>query len=476
VKQWQISAWFLTVTGSLLLTGCPTADTGKMDATEPPADAGSPPRDTGPRDSGLGLDAAPEDLGVPDGGLPEDAGFMDAGFMDAGFACEAVGRANAPASLSAAVTRLAARCYPLLSGAEAAAIGARAGAAFGAVLSDPAVLYDETLAGRCHCELDTVACDEPDPLDRLASCRHTISGTTAIGAPCLPNRCVPGAYCTPPFPQAAPYCLGVCTATVAEGDNCQGPNNEILPCGPGLFCYQSKGWFCERVAAIGEDCGNRPCAGDTSWPVIGGVNPPAGAIAELRALKLLFPTTGCRTSSVGSTCRKLGEAGDSCAQLGCGEFYRCDDTLTCQLKPTRGATCTLPFDVAMPSFEQQQSNLIEARTACRVNVENALGGDYCVQTGTTSGRATCTRIPSATEGCGIGQGVSPLCAPGSWCDAIDATQLAPIMGTCEPLIPAGDMCDPGWTDQILGPSCASGRCTFGDPPTCQNDPNGCIND
>lgn len=179
---------------------------------------------------------------------------------------------------------------------------------------------------------------------------------------------------------------------------------------------------------------------------------------------------------MGSSCRSLGGAGDSCELLGCQEFHLCDDAQLCRLKPTRGATCSLPYDVAMPTSEQQQLNIVTARLGGRINESNALGGDYCVQTATTSGRGACTPIPSAGQACGIGQGVSALCAPGSWCDAIDPLQLAPIMGSCTPAIPAGDMCNPDWADAILGPSCAGGRCVFGDPPTCQNDPNGCIND
>lgn len=179
---------------------------------------------------------------------------------------------------------------------------------------------------------------------------------------------------------------------------------------------------------------------------------------------------------MGSSCRSLGGAGDSCELLGCQEFHLCDDAQLCRLKPTRGATCSLPYDVAMPTSEQQQLNIVTARLGGRINESNALGGDYCVQTATTSGRGACTPIPSAGQACGIGQGVSALCAPGSWCDAIDPLQLARIMGSCTPAIPAGDMCNPDWADAILGPSCAGGRCVFGDPPTCQNDPNGCIND
>ncbi|MFO0727717.1 MAG: hypothetical protein U1E65_28315 [Myxococcota bacterium] len=439
----KVQLSLLVLGAAAIITGCPSTDVEPRDATTAVTDTGVVTPDAGT------MDAGPADLGTADLGV--DAGeAVDSGGMDASDPCGTVPRAQAGAALSAAVSRLAQRCYPEIAGWEADAIAARAGVALSAALEDPAVNFDADLAGRCNCDLETVSCDEPEPLQLLASCRNVLSGTVAVGAACLPNRCVRGAVCNPPYPDAPAGCWGTCTTTVAEGQECATNTSEVLPCTPGTYCEIGKGSSCQPKARRGESCSFRPCVGETASP--------------------LFPRMGCRTSSVGSTCQPLGREGAACDLLNCDALYRCDDnTSTCHLRPTRGDRCILPVDTATPTGKGLFINLSDGRVACRVNPENSIGGDLCVQTGSTSGVATCTAIPSLGEACGVGRNLPWMCAPGSYCAGIDPNQLSPVMSTCAPTIAASAPCDISWDPSLLGPECAVGSCVSGEPSVCAID-------
>lgn len=459
----------LTLVGGLaLLAGCPSSEASIDDAATsrdagPLADAAAP-RDAEPADALATPDADAVDApGSPDAESPPDAELRpdaeparDTGPADAGFdPCAPVPRSVAGVRLAAAVAVHTQRCNPELTGSEAAWFGARGAAVLQGALETPGLGYDADEAGACACAIEAAACDLADPQLELTSCRRTVTGTRAVDQPCrTTTECVEGTRCVlrpspGPVGGGFPFCAveGVCRPIVPDGSAC----DFLDACGPRSECVSFKGQgTCERFAALGGSCEDRPCAG----------SPQAS---------LGLPTTACASVNEASVCVELGRAGDSCTDSPCHPLYDCEEvTQTCVLRPGDGDACRMSVDVAAPSADERAALVGEALYRCRVGdalggrfsreFTQTLGGWSCVQTGTTTGLGTCRPMPTLGDTCGFGPNLAASCAGLSYCLGLDVTVPMSQAQTCVATAGPGQTCP---LDAAFGATCTPGAfCDF----------------
>ena len=428
-----------------------------------------------PSPDALEIDAGMPDAMELDGGFAPDAMDLDAGFApDAADPCAPVPRASGCARLQVAAQAWLSRCMPELTSGESAAFAAslcdRANPAF----LDPGLSYDDTQAGLCACGIEAGGCDLFEPALAMPACRAVSPGPLPLDAFCDNSfQCAPGLWCAPNIAAlAGVICqnFGICSPLVGPGQACAdpipppSPNPSPFPantrCAPGYYCNTLTSTMptCEAELDLGADCTQIPCRGSNSG--------------------FLFPTTECRQAPTPSPtgqplppyCAERGrDPSGTCIDNGsCNPLYNCDQNQDCVLRPGLGLPCSLPVDVAVPSPGDIQENLFTAVVACRLP-PTVPGGEYCTQTGTTTGRGTCLSVPLVGQPCGIGPGLAPYCAPGSYCAGVDPSNLTTVSSTCAPVLAIGDNCNQDWNDALLGAQCEPGSfCMSGgkSPPMC----------
>lgn len=394
-------------------------------------DAGSPDAATPRLDALASADAAPltPDLGVtadggPDGGSPDadappaDAGDSDTGVGDAGPVgpCGPLDRAEGPARWTEALGAWVARCNPELTPHEARSISA-----FIAYLAAPAfenvtLDYDAAAAGQCRCAIADAPCDSLLWLRALDACDAAFVSTATTGDACTTDLDCPSRHhCSEPRKDVA-FALqpplscggGQCLRFVGLGEPC----SSEVDCEPGTYCDGNvTPAVCAARASVGEDCSQRPCAGDVTQV-------------------LILPPNQCSGGKGTSTCTPRGRAGGRCDVVECHELYRCDNNLDCQPIPGEGESCPTRFSVN-PGVIERELAIHENTYACRGNIGVGLGAStYCTPTSTTTDAAVCRTRPVVGEPCGLGAGLMPFCAPDAYCPGIDPETYAPVSSVC----------------------------------------------
>jgi hypothetical protein len=432
-----------------LTAGCPNQDAGE--------DAGPDAQTMDARpDASPGPDARPDAM-APDAeemdATEMDAAEMDASEIDTGvdsgtpdtgvpLCATSIPRLDACQDLGGAVARYAQRCNPELTQAEADHLGSLLCSL--APILDPALAYTATAAGACCNDLSSVPCDVPNPVTALATCSSVVTGTIAAGGACRSSTyCQPGNWCRgAPIGTGVGGCfLGVCEPQIPPNDPCSGSEPG---CTRGHACSFGKGGnLCLPLAPIGGSCDVIPCEGAVDY--------------------LLFPTADCIYQGLTGAfeCEGLGRAGASCTTAPCHPLYACDGSSeTCLLKPGPGDPCTPSIDVANPDPAQLAQLHDEALYECRIPAFAPIFGDYCTQTGTTTGQATCLPVPGVGAACGFGQNLAAICRDG-FCPGV--ADPAPFMATCSAPLPIGFSCD------ALDPTSFGYECA---PPAFCFDPSG----
>lgn len=461
------------------------SDRGFIDAVDPFPDAtemDAGEMDAGEMDAGITQDATDSDAGLAPDATDSDAGFApDAMDLDAGFApdasdpCAPVPRGVGCARLQVAAQAWLTRCMPELSAGESAAFAAALCDLASPAFLDTTLSYDDTQAGLCACGIESGGCDLFEPALAMPACRAVSPGTLPLDAFCENSfQCAPGLWCAPNIAALGGVRIcqdfGICSPMVGPGQACADPipppspnPNPILPntrCAPGFYCNTLTSTMptCEAELGLGADCSQIPCRGSNS--------------------SFLFPTTECRQAPTPSPtgqplppyCAERGrDPGGTCIDNGsCNPLYNCDQNQNCVLRPGLGLPCSLPVDVATPTPGDIQENLFAAVSACRLP-PSVPGGEYCTQTGTTTGRGTCLAVPLLGQPCGIGQDRSPYCGPGSYCAGVDPSNLSTVSSTCTPVLALSDNCNPDWNDGLFGAQCEPGTFCIGGGkslPTC----------
>jgi len=300
--------------------------------------------------------------------------------------------------------------------------------------TDPLVSYDAAKAGECACAIEGMDCLAGDPFRFIQSCAGVVTGTLANGQTCSADA--PWQCASDGCSVNASACGGSCEPIVADGDACVDVNGFVLPCQPGSWCAADTN-ACEPLPVVGESCNFFGlCAGDFD--------------------PYLLPGAVCNADTF--TCGEAGRAGAVC--LGgesCQPFYACNESLFCELKPARGEACTGPVDTETPSHDDWVFAISGLNVACRVDFPTQPSGDFCAPTGTNPSVGVCTAVPGFGDACGLGNGLSPRCEEGRYCNGIDAGNLQTgDQGVCVPLLGADQLCDPFWNVELLGPQCAGG--------------------
>ncbi|MBI4821263.1 MAG: hypothetical protein HY791_33695 [Deltaproteobacteria bacterium] len=324
------------------------------------------------------------------------------------------------------------RCVPELTITEKKRLAHRYGLWSGSALQDPALPFNGTTAAACACDIEIMPCGSTDPFVDLPSCNAILEGSRPIGSACSRSEDCLGGVC-------GTDCNDRCQALAQLGETCYIPaTDEIFHCAPGLFCdFGQADPVCATRAVDGEACFGRPCVGEDSF---------------------VFPRTICDTSDW--TCRFLGRLGDACDVTPCHAIYDCDQaTLVCVMRPGDGEPCTIET-TGGTTPEDYSSEVFQSSVVCRIDPNHPTAGEYCTQTGPTSAERTCLGLPGFGDPCGIGEGLSARCTNGTYCDAIDPQNLAPVAGTCQFGFPLGAACD-SYTLAGLGDPCAEGDCFAG---------------
>jgi len=357
------------------------------------------------------------DAGFPDADVvPDDAGPVDSGPVGP---CGPLDKAQGPARFTAALASWVDRCNPELTPNEVLSISGFISFVAAPAFENVTLTYDATAAGQCGCAIADAPCDSLAWFRAIDACDATFVSTATTGDACSTDFDCPTRHrCAESQKDVAfvgllPPTLcgqGVCQQFVALGEPC----SDSVECAPGTYCNSDAvPEVCAANAALGEDCTNRPCVGDSEQV-------------------LILPPNQCSFTKGPATCMARGRAGGNCEMVACQELYRCDNNLDCQPMPGEGDACVTVFELN-PSIIARELQMHESRFACRGNLGVGLGAStYCVPTSTTTGDAVCRTHPVIGQPCGIGADLSPFCAPDAFCRDVDPLTLAPVTSLCIP--------------------------------------------
>ncbi len=418
-------------------TGVTPADTGVH------ADAGEVP-DTG---DDLDASAGGDDALVPS----DDAGPRDTGPADSGTGpCGTLDPAQGPAAFTSALGEWLSRCNPELTPNEVGSISAFIAFTAAPAFENTTLTYDPVAGGQCACAIAAAPCDNLAWFRGLASCDAAFVSTATTHDPCSTDFDCPSAHrCRERLKGVAfggqlPPTMcggGDCWPVAGLGEDCTGE----AECAPGTYCdSEAPAPTCTANAALGEDCNARPCLGDTGQT-------------------LIFPPNACHYAKGPSVCEPRGRTGGLCGFVPCHDLYRCDNNLTCQALPGEGEACVVPFEVN-PSLVALELQLHESRFSCRGNIGVGLGAAaLCVLTSTDTGAADCRLAPALGERCGVGNDLTPFCAPGAYCRDVVPGALEPVVSVCIPQRVETSTCSGRWlTTYAPNQECEAGT-------TCQFD-------
>jgi hypothetical protein len=222
-----------------------------------------------------------------------------------------------------------------------------------------------------------------------------------------------------------------------------------MRCAPDFYCNTDADEpTCVPLARVGEDCSDRACAGDDDG--------------------FIFSSVQCDETT--QTCQATVKAGATCDPPPCHDLYTCSPaTSTCESRPSEGEDCTLSIDVAEPTHNQWVALIAEAGHACQLALDgHRSAGEYCVQEGATSGHGQCTALPGEGEPCGLGNGLSPRCQRGFYCEEVDPEGLDLVEGICVEGEPLYGPCNAQFVELGLGDPCEAGAvCVQGEcVPEC----------
>jgi hypothetical protein len=406
-----------------LAAACSSAtvpDAGSPDAAAPRPDATAHADAQPAPDGGVTVDGSVDSgAGTPDADEPpDDAGAGDATAGDATPVgpCGPVDLAQGPARFTEALGAWVARCNPELTPNEARSIGT-----FIAYLAAPAfenvtLSYDATAAGQCRCAIADAPCDSLVWLRALDACDAAFVSTATTGDACTTDFDCPTRHrCAEPqkgvaFALTPPLSCGrgLCQRFVGLGEPCSAE----AECEPGTYCVgDAAPAVCAARANLGEDCSQRPCAGDVTQV-------------------LILPPNQCSGGKSAPTCTPRGRVGGRCDVVECHELYRCDNNLDCQPIPGEGEACPNLLSVN-PGVIARELAIYENTYACRGNIGVGLGaGTYCTPTSSTT--AVCRTQPLVGQPCGLGANLAPFCAPDAYCPGIDPQTFAPVSSVCVP--------------------------------------------
>lgn len=378
------------------------------------ADAQATPDSGVTADSGVGSDADTPDADAP----ADDATVGDATAGDATPVgpCGPVDLAQGPARFTEALGAWVARCNPELTPNEARSIST-----FMAYIAAPAfenvtLTYDAIAAGQCRCSITEAPCTSLMWLRALDACDAAFVSTATTGDACTTDLDCPSRHrCAEPrkdvaFALAPPLSCGggSCERLVGLGEPCSAE----VSCEPGTYCdSDAVPPVCAARANLGEDCSQRPCAGDVTQV-------------------LILPPNQCSGGKSAPTCTPRGRVGGRCDVVECHELYRCDNNLDCQPIPGEGEACPNLLSVN-PGVIARELAIYENTYACRGNIGVGLGaGTYCTPTSSTT--AVCRTQPLVGQPCGLGANLAPFCAPDAYCPGIDPQTFAPVSSVCVP--------------------------------------------
>lgn len=422
----------VVVLGLSLAGACSSAtvpDAGSPDAAVPRPDAIASADAQAAPDTGATADGSVDSgAGSPDADAPPaDAGDGDTGVSDAAVGpCGPLDRAEGPARFTEALGTWVARCNPELTPNEARSIST-----FIAYLAAPAfenvtLTYDASAAGQCRCAIADAPCDSLVWLRALDACDAAFVSTATTGDACTTDLDCPSRHRCAERRKDVAFALqrplscgaGLCERFVGLGEPCSAD----VACTPGTYCDNAAAPpSCAARASLGEDCSQRPCAGDVEQV-------------------LILPPNQCSGGKGAQTCVARGRAGGRCDVVECHELYRCDNNLDCQPIPGEGEACPTRFSVN-PGVIERELTIHENTYACRGNIGVGLGaGTYCTPTSSTTDAAVCRTQPVVGQPCGLGPNLAPFCAPDAYCPGIDSQAFVPVTSVCVPRVTETSTC------------------------------------